>query len=535
MHREFDNGFEYEETEDQLRAIEDVIADMEQPTPMERLVCGEVGYGKTEVALRAAFKAVYDNKQVAILVPTTVLAQQHYHTFQRRFAEHPVTLAMLSRMRTRHEQQRVLDGLQQGTVDIVIGTHRLLQKDIQFKNLGLLVVDEEHRFGVAHKEQIKRFSQHVDVLMLTATPIPRSLQMSLVGLRNFSMITTPPEGRVATRTLVTPFREDVIQQAIRDELGRGGQVFFVHNRIDTLPAMQTMLQRLVPECRIGVAHGQMPERRMETIMLQFLERQFDLLLCTTIIESGLDIPSVNTMIINHAETFGLAQLHQLRGRVGRSTQQAYAYLLIPGELILSETARKRIAAIEEFSELGGGFHLAARDLEIRGAGNLLGAQQSGHIASIGFDLYCQLMEDAIRTVRGEELPVRVEPELRLHVEGFLPDTYVDNTSQRLELYRRLSAVNEARTLDTLRQEIQDRFGKMPEAVQRLLAIIEIKIMARHLALERLEYTNDGILLTFHPHTPVEPARLLQWLTAQRCRISFPFATCCPHPTALYFP
>lgn len=520
MHWEFDNGFEYEETEDQRRAIEDVIADMEHPAPMERLICGEVGYGKTEVALRAAFKAVYDNKQVAILVPTTVLAQQHYLTFQRRFAEHPVALAVLSRMCTRHEQQRVLEGLQQGTVDIVVGTHRLLQKDIQFKNLGLLVVDEEHRFGVSHKEQIKRFSQHVDVLTLTATPIPRSLQMSLVGLRNFSMITTAPEGRSATRTIVTPFREEVIQQAIRDELGRGGQVFFVHNRIDTLPAMHTMLQRLVPECRIGMAHGQMPERGMETIMLQFLDRQFDLLLCTTIIESGLDIPSVNTMLINHAETFGLAQLHQLRGRVGRSTQQAYAYLLIPGELILSETARKRIEAIEEFSELGGGLHLATRDLEIRGAGNLLGAQQSGHIASIGFDLYCQLMEDAIRTVRGEELPLRVEPELRLHVEGFLPDTYVEDAGQRLELYRRLAAVHEASTLDKLRQEIEDRFGKLPEAVQRLLAIIEIKIVARHLALERLEYHHDGILLTFHPQTPLEPARLLQWLTASAAGFRF---------------
>jgi transcription-repair coupling factor (superfamily II helicase) len=456
---------------------------------------------------------VYDNKQVAVLVPTTVLAQQHYETFRRRFAAYPVSLAVLSRLRTRQQQQGVLDGLQHGTVDIVIGTHRLLQKDIYFKNLGLLVVDEEHRFGVAHKEQMKRFSQHVDVLILTATPIPRSLQMSLVGLRHFSMIATPPEGRSATQTIVAPFREELIQQAIRNELARGGQIFFVHNRVDTLPAIQTMLQRLVPECKIGVAHGQMPERRMEMIMLQFLERQFDLLLCTTIIESGLDIPSVNTMLINHAETFGLAQLHQLRGRVGRSTRQAYAYLLIPGEHILAETARKRIEAIEEFSELGGGFHLAARDLEIRGAGNLLGPQQSGHIASVGFDLYCQLMEEAIHTVRGEELPIRVEPELRLHVEGYIPDTYVDNATHRLELYRRLSAVGDADTFARLHKEILDRFGKMPEAVQRLLAVIEIKMVARQLALERLEYHNDGLLLTFHPHTPVEPAQLLHWLTA----------------------
>jgi len=413
LQREFESSFEYVETEDQLRAIQEVFADMERPRPMERLVCGDVGYGKTEVAMRAAFKAVYDNKQVAILVPTTVLAQQHYDTLQRRFAPYPVHIAHLSRLRGRKEQHQVLGGLQQGTVDIVIGTHRLLQKDVHFKDLGLLVVDEEHRFGVAHKEKIKRLSQHVDVLMLTATPIPRSLHMSMVGLRDCSIIATPPEGRSAIETMVTPYAEATIERAIRAELARGGQVFFVHNRIDTLPAMQALLQRLVPECRVGIAHGQMPERMLEAIMAQFLERHFDLLLCTTIIESGLDIPSANTIIINHAETFGLAQLYQLRGRVGRSVQQAYAYLLIPGDLVLSETARKRIEALEEFSELGAGIHLAARDLEIRGAGNLLGAQQSGHIASIGFDLYCQMLEEAIRTRRGEDVLPRIEPELRL--------------------------------------------------------------------------------------------------------------------------
>jgi transcription-repair coupling factor (superfamily II helicase) len=511
LHREFESSFEYIETEDQLRAIQEVLADMERLRPMERLVCGDVGYGKTEVAMRAAFKAVYDNKQVAILVPTTVLAQQHYDTFQRRFAPYPVHIAHLSRLRGRKEQQQALVGLQQGTVDIVIGTHRLLQKDVLFKDLGLLVVDEEHRFGVAHKEKIKRLSQHVDVLMLTATPIPRSLHMSMVGLRDCSIIATPPEGRSAIQTMVTPYAEETIERAIRDELDRGGQVFFVHNRIDTLPAMQALLQRLVPECRIGIAHGQMPERTLETIMMQFLERHFDLLLCTTIIESGLDIPSANTIIINHAETFGLAQLYQLRGRVGRSVHQAYAYLLIPGDLLLSETARKRIEALEEFSELGAGIHLASRDLEIRGAGNLLGAQQSGHIASIGFDLYCQMLEEAIRTRRGEDVLPRIDPELRLEVQGYLPETYVDSEAQRLEIYRRCASLTDLPALDTLRQELQDRFGTPPPAVERLLLVIELKLLARQLFLERIEQRGLEVLLTFHPQTPIEPPRLLQWL------------------------
>ena len=520
LHREFESGFEYVETEDQLRAIQEVLVDMERSRPMERLVCGDVGYGKTEVAMRAAFKAVYDNKQVAVLVPTTILAQQHYDTFQRRFAPYAVHIGLLSRLRSRKEQQQVLAGLRQGTVDIVIGTHRLLQKDVQFKDLGLLVVDEEHRFGVAHKEKIKRLSQQVDVLTLTATPIPRSLHMAMVGLRDCSIIATPPEGRSAIQTMVTPYAEETIERAIRAELARGGQVFFVHNRIDTLPAMQALLQRLVPECRIGIAHGQMPERMLEAIMMRFLERHFDLLLCTTIIESGLDIPSANTIIINHAETCGLAQLYQLRGRVGRSVQQAYAYLLIPGDLLLSETARKRIEALEEFSELGAGIHLASRDLEIRGAGNLLGSQQSGHIASVGFDLYCQMLEEAIRTVRGEEVLPRIEPELRLEVQGYLPETYVDSEAQRLEIYRRCALLTEPAALEALRQELQDRFGPPPPAVERLLLVIEVKLLARQLFLERIEQRGLEVLLTFHPQTPVEPHRLLQWLQTTAPRFRF---------------
>ncbi|MGE3537481.1 MAG: transcription-repair coupling factor [Candidatus Tectimicrobiota bacterium] len=520
LHRDFENGFEYVETEDQLRAIQEVLADMEQPRPMERLVCGDVGYGKTEVAMRAAFKAIYDNTQVALLVPTTVLAQQHFHTLQRRFAPYPVHIELLSRLRKPKEQRQILDKLQQGTVDIVIGTHRLLQKDVQFKSLGLLVVDEEHRFGVVHKEKIKQLAHNVDVLMLTATPIPRSLHMSMVGLRDCSIIATPPEGRSAIETIVTLYSEDTITRAIQTELARGGQIFFVHNRIDTLPAMQALLQRLVPQCRIGIAHGQMPERTLDAIMLQFFERQFDLLLCTTIIESGLDVAAANTIIINHAETFGLAQLYQLRGRVGRSAQQAYAYLLIPGDLLLSDMARKRIEALEEFSALGAGFHLASRDLEIRGAGNLLGAQQSGHIASVGFDLYCQMLGEAIRTLRGEDVLPRIEPELRLEVQGYLPATYVDSEAQRLELYRRLSGVETLDALRILEQEIHDRFGAPPLPVTRLFLVIELKLLARYVLLERIEQRGGDVLLTFHAQTPVEPTRLLQWLQATAPKFRF---------------
>jgi transcription-repair coupling factor (superfamily II helicase) len=520
LHQEFDGRFEFVETEDQIRAIQDVMEDMERPRPMERLVCGDVGYGKTEVAIRAAFKAVYDGKQVAILVPTTVLAQQHYDTFCRRFAAFPVHLGMLSRMRSRKQLQETLGGLREGTVDIVIGTHRLLQKDVVFKSLGLLVVDEEHRFGVAHKERIKQMSMQVDVLMLSATPIPRSLHMTLMGLRDFSAIETPPEGRSAIQTIVAPFSREVIQNAIRQELARGGQIFFVHNRIDTLPAMQMMLAELVPECRVSYAHGQMPERQLENMMLQFLNREFDLLLCTTIIESGLDIASVNTIIINHAERFGLAQLYQLRGRVGRGTRQAYAYLLIPGDLLLSDDARKRIEAIEEFSELGSGFQLATRDLEIRGAGNLLGPQQSGHIASVGFDLYCQMLSDAIQTTRGETVRVRVDPELRLDIQGHIPTTYVVSEAQRLELYRRLATVENEGDLKALQQEMRDRFGPLPVSVTQLFAIVALKILARQLALERIETKQRSAFLTFHPQTPVDSAVLLRWLEATETLFQF---------------
>ena len=517
LHQEFENAFEYVETDDQMQAIQDVLSDMERPRPMERLVCGDVGYGKTEVALRAAFKALFDGKQVAVLVPTTVLAQQHAETFQRRFEAFGARVAMLSRLNSRKEQTRTLQGLQDGTVDIVIGTHRLLQKDIRFKDLGLLVVDEEHRFGVGHKERIKRLSVKTDVLILTATPIPRSLQMALSGLRDCTIMATPPGGRSAIDTVVMPFSEEIVERAVRQELARQGQVFFVHNHIASLPVIHAMLQRLVPECRVRVAHGQMPERQLEAVMLDFLRRDFDLLLCTTIIESGLDIPSVNTIIINHADAFGLAQMHQLRGRVGRGLIQAYAYLLIPGETLLSGVARRRIEAFEEFSELGSGFHLASRDLEIRGAGNLLGPQQSGHMNSVGFDLYCQMMAEAVREAKGEAVAVWVEPELRLGVQGHIPASYVESETQRLQLYRRLSAATGSAALKELRNEMQDRFGVLPEATLQLLEVLEIKILARQLGLERIQSLpargGPEVRLTFHAATPLGPERLLPWLAS----------------------
>ena len=531
LHQEFENGFEYVETDAQLQAIQDVLSDMERPRPMERLVCGDVGYGKTEVALRAAFKAVFDGKQAAVLVPTTVLAQQHTETFQRRFEAFGTRVATLSRLNSRKEQAQTLKGLQEGSVDIVIGTHRLLQKDIRFKDLGLLVVDEEHRFGVSHKERIKRLSVKTDVLILTATPIPRSLQMAMSGLRDCTIMATPPGGRSAIETVVMPFSEEIVERAVRQELARGGQVFFVHNHIASLPIVHAMLQRLVPECRIRTAHGQMPERRLETVMLDFLRRDFDLLLCTTIIESGLDIPSVNTIVINHADTFGLAQMHQLRGRVGRGQTQAYAYLLISGETLLSGVARRRIEAFEEFSELGSGFHLASRDLEIRGAGNLLGPQQSGHMNSVGFDLYCQMMAEAVREAKGEAVTVRVEPELRLGAQGHIPESYVESETERLQLYRRLSAVTNSAALQELRNEMQDRFGVLPEAALQLMAVLEIKILARQLALERVEQRGSEVRLTFHASTPLGPDRLLPWLAIRPPRFPVPIRARRVHSTA----
>ncbi|RMF88356.1 MAG: transcription-repair coupling factor [Nitrospinota bacterium] len=507
-HQAFEAAFAYEETEDQYQAILDVKRDMESPKPMERLICGDVGYGKTEVAMRAAFKAVMDGKQVAVLVPTTILAHQHLATFRERFASYPITIEMLSRFRSRKEQQEILEALRLGKIDILIGTHKLLQKGVQFHDLGLLIIDEEQRFGVEHKEQLKKLRKSVDVLMLTATPIPRTLHLSLIGIRDLSVIETPPEDRLPVRTYLMRFSDQVIREAIERELARAGQVFFVHNRVESIEAMYHYLKRIVPQARIGIAHGQLPEKALERVMLQFLAREYDVLLCTAIIESGLDIPSVNTIIINRADRFGLSQLYQLRGRVGRGRIQAYAYLLIPGERLLSEVAWKRLSAMLEYSELSAGFQLALRDMEIRGAGNILGREQSGHIAAVGFDLYCKLMEETIRELRGEERREEVEPKIQLGYEGRIPSTYVPTPHQRLELYQRLYGLTELSALEELRAEIRDRYGPLPDAVHRLLSLLEVRILAKKLAIEKVEQTRSAIELVFHPTTPVSPQAIL---------------------------
>ncbi len=512
---EFEAAFRFEETPDQMRAIEEVKADMNGSRPMDRLVAGDVGYGKTEVALRAAFKAVADGRQVAVLVPTTVLAQQHFNTFSERFGPFPARVELLSRFRSPKEQKAVIEGLARGTVDVVIGTHRLLSKDVVFKNLGLLVVDEEHRFGVGHKERIKRMRTSVDVLTLTATPIPRTLYMSLSGVRDLSAIETPPLDRLPVETIVTGFSRGVIKEAIERELGRGGQVFFVHNRVQSLPSMTAFVQGLCPDARVAMAHGQMAERELEAVMVKFVDGQIDVLVSTAIVESGLDIPASNTIIISRADRFGLAQLYQLRGRVGRERQQAYAYLLIPPDGRLDETAQRRLRVIEEMTELGAGFRLAMRDLEIRGAGNLLGAAQHGHIAAVGFDLYTKLLAEAVRELRGEPSSERVEPVISVDVEALLPETYVPEVDQRLALYKRLAEVDGRDEITRMRAELADRFGPLPAAVEALLEVVALRVAARRLGVERIEAREGRASLTFAVSTPVTPERILSVIARSR--------------------
>ncbi len=518
--KEFEAAFPYEETSDQLQAIQDVKRDMEAPRPMDRLVCGDVGYGKTEVALRAAFKAVTDGKQVAVLVPTTVLALQHYQTFSARFANFPVQVEVLSRFRSAPEQKRVLRGLADGSVDIVIGTHRLLQKDVQFQGLGLLVVDEEQRFGVAAKEALKQLRREVDVLTLTATPIPRTLHMATLGVRDISTIETPPEERLAIRTYVTPHDPQVIGEAIRRELARSGQVFFVHNRVESIHAMARHLRRLVPEARLAVAHGQQGEATLEKIMVDFYLKKVDVLLCTTIIESGLDVPSANTIIVDRADTLGLAQLYQLRGRVGRDRHRAYAYLLVPAGGGITEVARRRLQVIAELTELGSGFKIAARDLEIRGAGNLLGAEQSGHIAAVGYDLYSQLIKETIRELKGEPPAVAVDPIIRLRAEGFIPESYVPDPTLRLNLYKRILAVADIEGLRDFAEELADRFGPMPPEARWLLTVMDLKLQARALKVREIDARREAIRVLFAPNPPVAPETILALLRTERGRLKY---------------
>ena len=495
---EFEAAFEYEETPDQLKAIEDIRRDLGNTKPMDRLVCGDVGYGKTEVAMRAAFTAVQDNRQVAVLVPTTLLAQQHFETFSRRFAPFPVHLAVLSRFQSPKEVRAILPDLASGVIDIVIGTHRILQKNVQFKNLGLVIIDEEQWFGVRHKEKLKQLRTQIDVLTLTATPIPRTLQMAFSGVRELSIIETPPAGRLAIKTQVLRFDPNVIRQAIRRELAREGQIYYVHNRVQTMERAASWIQELVPEARIVMAHGQMDERVLEGVMLQFFHGEADILVASAIIQSGLDVPRANTILVDRADLFGLAQLYQLRGRVGRAGEQAYAYFFFPNEELLSTDAQKRLLAIQEFADLGSGFRIAAADLEIRGAGNILGKQQSGNIAAVGLDLYMQMVEQAVQHIKGQEVVEELDPELHLNVSAFIPDNYVEDGHQRLSLYKRLSASRKMGDLALLHEETQDRYGMLPEPVERLFEVMQIKLLAKQLRLESIEVKKGTITLTLDP-------------------------------------
>jgi len=502
--RQFEDMFPYEETPDQVRCIEEVKADMEQDVTMDRLLCGDVGFGKTEVAIRAAFKAVMEGKQVAFLVPTTILAQQHYNTLIERFRDFPVTIEMLSRFRSRSQQKKILEDIRTGVIDIIVGTHRILSKDLKFKDLGLLLVDEEQRFGVKHKEALKELKRNVDVLTLSATPIPRTLHMSLIGIRDMSIIEDPPEDRYPVETFVASYNEGLVRDAIVKELERGGQVYFVYNRVKDIEKVTAKLQMLVPEARIAYAHGQMSERKLEKIMISFLNKEFDVIVCTTIIETGLDIGNVNTMIIYDSDKFGLSQLYQLRGRVGRSNRIAYCYLTYEKNKVLSEVAEKRLRAIKEFTELGSGFKIAMKDLEIRGAGNLLGAQQHGHMSSIGYDLYCKLLEDTVKTLKGEEIEDIIETTIDINVDAFISSDYIANERYKLEIYKKIASIREKQDAYSIEEEIEDRFGTLPEPVYNLISISYIKVLAQKLKISSISEVNQGFKFEFDNKYKIDP-------------------------------
>ena len=520
--RDLENSFPYQETPDQIQAIAAVKKDMEKPRPMDRLLCGDVGYGKTEVAIRAAFKAVAASKQVAVLVPTTILAQQHHRTFVERFEGFPINIAVASRFQSQAEVARTLQGVKKGTVDVIIGTHRLLSKDVTFKDLGLVIVDEEQRFGVAQKERLKEISKNVDVLTLSATPIPRTLHMAMVGVRDMSVIETPPEDRYPIRTYVVEYDEQLIRQAILRELARQGQVYFVHNRVQSIDYVYSELSKLVPEARIAIAHGQMDETVLERVMLDFYNGEFDILLCTTIIETGMDIGNVNTLIIDNADHLGLAQLYQLRGRVGRTNRVAYAYFTHRKDKILTEEAEKRLGAIKEFTELGSGIRIAMRDLEIRGAGNLLGPEQHGFIASVGFELYCKLLEEAISELKadGEVKVAPPDPVLDLQVDAYIDDSYVEDPAQKVALYQKIIALDDLESCDDLEEEIQDRYGDLPDAVRNLVQIARIKVLARLLGLGSIAARGAKFQLKFLEGLAIDANTYAQLHTKYRGRISY---------------
>src|SRR5213594_273242 len=513
--REFEDAFEYSETEDQDLAIADVKRDMEMSQPMDRLLCGDVGYGKTEIAMRAAFKAISDNKQVAVLAPTTVLAFQHYETFKQRFAAFPVNIEMISRFRSARQQKEILQKLEAGKIDILIGTHRLLSKDVKFADLGLLVVDEEQRFGVRHKERVKQMRKQVDVLTMSATPIPRTLHMSLVGLRDMSVIETPPKDRMAIQTVVASWDEKLIQSAIEQELERGGQVYFVHNRVESIWEIAAKLQEMVPRARSLVGHGQMSEGELEKVMLKFMHHEADVLVATTIIENGLDVPLCNTILINRADRLGLSELYQLRGRVGRSSRRAYAYLLLPSEIELTPVARRRLAALKEFSDLGAGFKIAALDLELRGAGNLLGGEQSGHIEAIGFELYTQMLERAVREMKGEAAPDEAGIQLNLGLNIRIPVDYIPEENQRLRMYKQVAGVETESQLSDVRAELRDRYGDPPAPVRNLLEYAALKLLAIRVGATAIERKRDVVNIKFRTNAEIDPARLAKFVSSQR--------------------
>ncbi len=514
----FEAAFEFEETPDQARAIDNVMQSMDSDKPLDHLVCGDVGYGKTEVALRAAFRAVMDGRQVAVLVPTTVLAQQHYDTFTRRYENYPIVVDALSRFRTQADQRDIMERLKKGTLDIVIGTHKLLHKDVSFQNLGLLVVDEEQRFGVTHKEKIKKFKAQVDVLTLTATPIPRTLNLSLTGIRDLSVIETPPLNRKSIRTHVVRQSDEVIREAILREVQRGGQVFYVHNRVRTIFKRAASLQKLAPEGIFRVAHGQMADRDLEQVMTDFVSGNLNVLVCTSIIESGLDIPRANTIIIERADTFGLADLYQLRGRVGRSQSRAYAYLLTPPESLMTPDAIKRLAVIQEHSSLGQGFRIAMRDMEIRGAGNMLGTSQSGHVNLVGYEMYLDLLEQSVREIKGEKPHPKINPEIRLRLEALIPEEYVPDPRQRMNLYKRLSRAEAVTEIDRIEEEMMDLYGAPPEQVGNLIRIMGIRVAMKRIRIVKLGYNRRDLVVSFDPETPLDPELLIAWAQKEAGRV-----------------
>jgi len=513
--REFEDAFEFTETKDQLTATKEIKRDLESPHPMDRLLCGDVGFGKTEVAMRAAFKALGDGKQVAVLAPTTVLAFQHFETFKRRFAAFPVRIEMFSRLRPAKELKKSVEELADGKIDIAVGTHRLFSQDVVFRDLGLLVVDEEQRFGVRHKERLKQMTTKVHVLSMSATPIPRTLHMSLLGIRDMSVIETPPKDRLAIHTVVAHFNPDLVKTAIEQELSRGGQVYFVHNRIDSIFTRAAWIQELVPQARIGVGHGQMGEAELERVLLGFMRHEYDVFVSTTIVENGLDIPLANTMIIDHAERHGLSELYQLRGRVGRSNRRAYAYLLVPADTELSEIARKRLAALREFSDLGAGFKIAALDLELRGAGNLLGGEQHGHIAAVGFDTYVRLLEETVRELKGEEQPLEVHSSLNLGLDIRIPPEYIADEHQRLRAYKRIADVKDAAQAEAMRADLGDRYGPLPADVETLLRFALLKSTAQQIGIEAVDRRGGALNIKFHPGSKIEPARLMHLVSTRQ--------------------